>query len=482
MARSENQGLQIAVIIFAFLTIALSVFTFYFFNDASTQHAAAVAEQKKVQEKDVSLRAQVSERGDLAEVIGMARDAPLKDLKDKHAEAVAVFNGLPLAQNNKTSISVLQSLKTWCDQINQERQDQKKKIEDLEKQNAAIQANYTAEVDKEKAAYKADRDKALAENEKLIEEAKGRDGKLAEVAAKLAKAEADVIKATEDKAKELLAKDKEMEDLRKQMREVLQKQYEAENWVFERPDGNIVSVNPRTQTVNIDVGRADYLRLGIHFAVFKRGETNVYKRTKKGTIAVTRFIEDNLAEARIVESDLKDPILAGDVVFTPTWTPGTQETFVLAGDFDINEDRKPDNEIMETLVDMNGGKILDKVGIHVRYLLLGAAPPAADKERRDKFDSIVREAKQYGIKEMSLKDFIEYTGSGETLRQLQRQGSAEEAGPILKGGKRPAAGDASFRAREPDGRRIGPSSPQGEKAGAGGKGKNDPPRRSGGVR
>ena len=35
MAKSENQSLQVAVILFAFTTIALSVATFYFFNEAT---------------------------------------------------------------------------------------------------------------------------------------------------------------------------------------------------------------------------------------------------------------------------------------------------------------------------------------------------------------------------------------------------------------------------------------------------------------
>jgi hypothetical protein len=212
--------------------------------------------------------------------------------------------------------------------------------------------------------------------------------------------------------------------------------------------------------VNIDVGRKDFLRLNVQFGVFARGETNVNNRKKKGTITVTKFIGDNLAEARILESDLRDPILQGDVIFTPTWTPGIQETFVLAGDFDVTGDKKPDNELLETLVEMNGGKIEKDVDIGTRYLLLGDAPPKTDKE--DAFREYEKKrtrARELSIKVMGLQEFLEYTGARDTWRQLVNQDvrSDEDTNRLLKpGAKREAAKGA--RSLEPEGgpRRLGP--------------------------
>jgi hypothetical protein len=202
--------------------------------------------------------------------------------------------------------------------------------------------------------------------------------------------------------------------------------------------------------------------LNVQFTVFQRGETNVHNRKKKGTISVTRFIGDNLAEARVVESDLKDPILQGDVVYTPTWTPGMQERFVLAGDFDVNGDKKPDNELMRTLVDMNGGVVEKDVSISTRYLLLGDAPPTSDKAADEQFKKVKSRAKELSIKVMGLQEFLEYSGAHETLRQLQNLDvrSKEDTGKILQDGKRQFDASAAARKLEPQGgtRRLEPGS------------------------
>ncbi len=273
-----------------------------------------------------------------------------------------------------------------------------------------------------------------------------RENKLKEVSSDLDKVKADLLKAIDDKTREVALKDKEIATVRAQMAEVIREHYEKENWVFERPDASVVSVNAREQTVNINVGRADFLRLNIQFAVFKQGETNVYKRTKKGTVAVIQFIDEDMAVARIVESDLKDPILAGNVVYTPTWTPGTQETFVLAGDFDINNDRKPDNELMRNLVDINGGKVQDEVGIDTRYVILGDVPLASEKDHKADYEKKKARAKELSIKVMGLPEFIEYTGSLRLVSELRKLGSKEDVNKILNDGKR-ALGQQGFRSR-----------------------------------
>jgi hypothetical protein len=270
---------------------------------------------------------------------------------------------------------------------------------------------------------------------------------------------AELTKAVDEKNKELQQLQKDLAKAHEEVREVIKERYERENWVFERPDATIVSVNAKEGTVNIDVGRRNFLRLNVQFAVFQRGETNVHNRKKKATVSVTRLIGENLAEARIVESDLKDPILQGDVVFTPTWTPGMQERFVLAGDFDVNGDRKPDNDLVRALVDMNGGVVEQDVAITTRYLLLGDAPPASDKVADDHFKKVKTRAKELSIKVMGLQEFLEYSGAHETLRQLQNLDvrSKEDTKPILKDGKRQFSSGASQKI-EPEGgtRRLEP--------------------------
>ncbi len=484
MARSENQGLQIAVIIFAFLTIALSVATFYFFNDASTQYTNAVAEQQKATEMDKATRQALDERRALLEAIGLDNLTTTATMQAKRDEAFLPFSGLPLVQNSKTFIAVLSAMKQTMDQWNQERQDQKKKLEDWEKQVRALEKKYADDVKKTADAYAAENQRRTLENATLAGKDTEHANKLKEVTDELQKKREEVTKANDDMNKERLASQKEMDKLRQEMALVIKERYERDNQVFERPDAMIVSVNAKEQSVNINVGRTDHLRLNIRFGVFKRGETNVHNRTKKGTIAVTRFIGDNLAEARIVDSNLKDPMLAGDVVFTPTWTPGMQETFVLAGDFDINGDRKPDNDQMRSLVELNGGKVQEEVGTDTRYLLMGDAPLTADKDSKEKYDKKKARAKELSIKIMGLQEFIEYTGSRELFNQLQKVGTKEDTKGVLEKGKRELGKDG-FRSRvapEGGGRRFEPGGSASPASAAGGNeaAKKVPPRRTSG--
>ena len=56
MASSENQGLQIALIIFVMLTIILSVTTFVFFRQADEATIRSIADSKKATDADTALR------------------------------------------------------------------------------------------------------------------------------------------------------------------------------------------------------------------------------------------------------------------------------------------------------------------------------------------------------------------------------------------------------------------------------------------
>jgi hypothetical protein len=481
MARSENQGLQIAVIIFAFLTIALSVATFYFFNDASTQYANALDLQQKSTEKDNANRTLLDDKRALIEVIGMTGDVRISDVQAKRDETWTSLAGLQLPPNSKNFLALCTGLKTTLEAGNQERQDQKKKIAELEQQLKALEAKYDADVMKTAASYKAENDRLIGQNAAMAAKEQEHVVQLKNATEALGKKQEELTKLTDDMTKALAIKDKEMDKLKAEMKIVIQERYERENEVFERPDGMIVSVNAKEQTVNINRGRADFLRLNIRFGVFKRGETNVFNRTRKGTIMVTHFIGDDLAVARIVDSDLKDPILGGDVVATPTWTPGTQETFVLAGDFDVNGDRKPDNDMMRNLVDLNGGKVEEELGVTTRYLLLGDAPPAADAENRKKYDAKLQRAKELGIKRMGLTEFIEYTGSHDLIAELKKFGSKEDTKKIFNIGRRELGKNGSGKAAgEEQPRRNQPGVPRAQASDEGAK-KALPPRRPGGI-
>src|SRR5690349_1193834 len=91
MAARENQGLQIALIIFAILTVALIVTTFVFFNyyketrvERDQARNAATAAEKKAAEA-------TNEATEMKNMIGIAADKDLAALKEAFTKDMAAY-------------------------------------------------------------------------------------------------------------------------------------------------------------------------------------------------------------------------------------------------------------------------------------------------------------------------------------------------------------------------------------------------------
>ena len=291
MAKSENQGLQIAVIIFAFLTIALSIATFYFFNDGQTQLANSLDHQKVAQEKENVARQLFDESNAKDDVIGQPHGTKPADTQKKLEELISKLAGVNYAPNGRTYTSAIDTLKLTIDQMNQDRKDQKQKMEEMDRLLKKIEADYKKDVETAIAEFKKRNDDYKVQ----VDAFKAKDDehvtKVKQLTDDLQKKRDEMAKASDDFIKQIAAIQKERDNATKDAREAIKERYAGQNWVFERPDATIVSVNPKTQTVNIDVGRKDYLRLNILFAVFPRGESNLHQnKKKKGTISVTRLL------------------------------------------------------------------------------------------------------------------------------------------------------------------------------------------------
>ncbi|GAH89389.1 unnamed protein product, partial [marine sediment metagenome] len=158
---------------------------------------------------------------------------------------------------------------------------------------------------------------------------------------------------------------------------------------FDVPDGKILLVNQRYGTVWINLGRADALSRQVTFSVYPADSSNLAKIGKKASIEVTQILGEHRAEARVIEDRVSDPIMPGDVIHTPVWSPGEQKQFALAGFMDIDGDGKSDQHIVRNLITMNGGlvdcetdaegKRQGKMTINTRFLVLGEAPGAKGK-------------------------------------------------------------------------------------------------------
>ena len=279
--------------------------------------------------------------------------------------------------------------------------------------------------------------------------------------------------------------------------------------IFRIPDGRVTWVNQRSKMVWINVGIADGLRRQMTFSVYKFDVNGIDATRKKAEIEVTRVLDEHLAEARITSDEGRlrvpqkfekelfqkakaeglsidasfNPIIPGDVIFSPVWRPGRRMGFALAGVMDVNgNDRRESHErdLVRRLITMNGGAILAEVDIKgaingtmtpaTTYLVKGAVP--TDQAEFAGYNELFQQANEIGVQAINLDEFLSlmgYRGEMRTVR-LDKASRGEDFQPKLKTGLRPqSTGQTSgiFRKRRP--------------ASAGSGGSNLPKRRKNGA-
>ncbi len=151
---------------------------------------------------------------------------------------------------------------------------------------------------------------------------------------------------------------------------------------FETVQGEIRYVLRGGKIVSINLGSADALRPGITFGVVDRDDTSRLQDADiKASIQITKILGPHLAEARVVAMpQLGNPIIEGDAVYSPFWAPGRTVRIALAGGIDIDDDGRPDNEILEGMIKAAGAEIADngertgRIDPGVRFLVVGESP------------------------------------------------------------------------------------------------------------
>ncbi|MEL7497262.1 MAG: hypothetical protein AAFN77_06595 [Planctomycetota bacterium] len=126
---------------------------------------------------------------------------------------------------------------------------------------------------------------------------------------------------------------------------------------YDVADGRIVNVAGSLNTVFINLGARDGLRVNRTFSVYEKGTTNFRDSEPKGSIEVIRVGVDR-AEASITTEDQRKPILSGDLILTPTWDPGVAIRYALIGRFDLDGDNFDDTETLIREIERNGGKVV----------------------------------------------------------------------------------------------------------------------------
>jgi hypothetical protein len=202
-------------------------------------------------------------------------------------------------------------------------------------------------------------------------------------------------------------------------------------------DGKVTRVNPAARTVWVNVGSFDNLKKHVSFSVQPQGVPAGSTLPPKAKIEVIELIGERLAECRIVEDDLNNPITVGDNIFTSLWDPGQKTRFGFAGKIDLNDDGSDDMDQVRSLVAKAGGQIdvevvdgavQGELTIYTRYLVLGSIP--ADAKSAAAYNQLLTKATELGVQRIPLPVFMDQIGFPKSDRRRVVFGGGSQTGTL----------------------------------------------------
>ncbi len=417
MAR-ENQGLQIAVIVFVMLTIILGVLSFMFSKEYGKQKALAADAEKKALEANTALSQAESENMRLKVILGHPETATLQSIDERFATDKETY-----AKNfNNADPNYLTMCQWLFDELQQKNlalATETKRVQDVKDHSASLEAAKEQQI-------KALSDRATKAETDLA--AKTAEFNQAQAALANINSQLQADKAKTEKEKQTVAaqaqtaQDNYKKDKQKDLAYIKELQTQIDEMdpiVVDYPDG-VVTYAGRGNTVSIDLGRADGLERLMNFAVYARDMTDVTSAGRKGAIEVID-LDDHSAVAQIVDEDVSNPILAGDKIFTPLWSPGEKQHFALTDGMDIDGDKRSDVDEVRNLITSNGGIVdfwLDdegnkfgQISVNTVFLVEGSAPDESSSTARlgaRKF--VLEEAAKRNLRKISLADLLTRMG------------------------------------------------------------------------
>jgi hypothetical protein len=184
-------------------------------------------------------------------------------------------------------------------------------------------------------------------------------------------------------------------------------------------DGRVAGVNASDRSVILSLPSTAGLRPGLRFDVFGPDDPRPELAARKGVVQVIAIDSSTRARARVASDLLTDPILPGDGVASPLWTPGTSFEIAVAGTASFPEGGEASENILRGVIARAGGRVADELGPSTRLLVdFGAAPRdvggegrAADEKQR--IDTVAR-ARDAGIPVVGLDGLLDRLGLDRT--------------------------------------------------------------------
>ncbi len=422
MAR-ENQGLQITLIVFVMLTIILGVTTYLFYRQYDETLKAKLASDAAATKNEQQAASSAADVVELKRMIG-AKTESVSAIADTFKKDMENF-GATYPEESRFYRNLLEKMQNTINEKNAELTDAKLAIPKLTDDYQTFKDAQILQVKQfedssekaktdllaEQAKYQGERERIYRDKTEVETKAQAAQK---EAEAKIAKAQSDAQKAVSEG---------------KKMAEIVDRQavkietYEADK-IEGTASGEITWVNQRNSTVWLNLGRADALMRQVTFSVYPADLTNLTIKGKKASIEVTQILGDHLAEARVLEDDIADPITPGDKIYTPLWSPGAKRHFALAGLMDVDGDGKSDLQTVMNLIAINGGvvdcyvadsgkdknKQVGRITVNTNCLILGERPTEGNADQIPAFSKVMDDAKQLRLQTVQLVDMLQRMG------------------------------------------------------------------------
>ncbi|MHC4130915.1 MAG: hypothetical protein ACYSSP_05930 [Planctomycetota bacterium] len=199
-----------------------------------------------------------------------------------------------------------------------------------------------------------------------------------------------------------------------------------------KPDGEILLIDDQSKIVHINIGSKDRVYQGLTFSVYDKHAPIPKDGKGKAQIEVYS-VGDTISAARIIQDDIKNPIILNDIVINLIWDKDRSNVFAVAGDFDVDGDTVVDvdgPEKIKALINKWGGVVIDTVTIDTDYVLLGQEPfvprrptfeeigidPLAEDrynaaiQRRERYLKVQEQAQGYSIPVFNTERFLYFIG------------------------------------------------------------------------
>jgi hypothetical protein len=202
-----------------------------------------------------------------------------------------------------------------------------------------------------------------------------------------------------------------------------------------RSDWKITQIDPRGQLVYVNLGAADRVRPQLTFSIHNVDATGKPLQASKGSLEIINVLGDRQSLARLTEvkDRNRDPVLVGDVLYNPTWSPTLKKHVAIAGVVDLTGDGRDgmpellrnlerQNVIVDAYIDLKDFTIKGPgMSVKTDFLILADGPEAfsdlSERETKNFVDKLARamgemhdQAQRYGVRAIGLRRYLEQIG------------------------------------------------------------------------